>query len=482
MSIDGYGEADWRRLHADGDGDERSPFARDYDRLIYTPEFRRLQGKTQVVTAGEAGFFRTRLTHTVEVAQVARRLAESVNRRAQAAREAARTPQHIADWREVAELPGTQQKIDPDLVEAAATLHDLGHPPFAHVGEMTLSRAVDKAAAHWQLDDGDGFDGNAQSFRLAVKVLSHHGEGRGLQLTVATLDASLKYPWSRSDPGRLDSRKWSVGATEVDELADIRSEAPAALRRVCTLEAGVMDWADDVAYSVHDLEDWYRAGYMPLARLATDRAEQDRIASIIAARMRSDEEADDVRAGLAARIREEVLTAADGPFEEFRAQHRDGHPIFDATSGAARRAVRRLRGNVFDDATSRWTVTRRAEAPPGTLRRYAFAFELDEPVRFKVDVLKELLRCYVIADARLATQQSGHTAVMRRLFRVHERAARKGDLRLFPADRRSQLESGMPPLGRLRSVVDHIASLTDVEALRLHERLRTGGGRLHDYA
>ncbi|HST38404.1 MAG TPA: dNTP triphosphohydrolase [Conexibacter sp.] len=481
-AVDGYSPHETRRLHRDEEetDDPRSPFARDYDRLLYTPELRRLQGKTQVVAAGEAGFFRTRLTHTLEVAQVARRLAECINRRASGCRDAAGVLQWIDDPAAVKALPAEQQKVDPDLVESAALLHDLGHPPFAHVGESALSAAVGAASERHGIENSGLFDGNAQSFRLAVKTLSHHGEARGLQLTYATLDASAKYPWTVGDPAAPSRSKWSVNPTEWGDLLEIRCDIPEPLRYEQTLEAGIMDWADDVAYSVHDLDDWNRAGYMPLARLANDDGEQERVARAVAPRLASryGKDLDE----LAERIRREIFALEDGPFEEFRRQREARQPIFDPTSGAARRAVRRLRGSVFDDAMTRFAIVRRDHATADAPRRIIFRFAPDPDVCFKVDVLKTLLRHYVIDDARLATQQHGHRAVITQLFEVHERAVCDGQLRLFPADLRRHLEGETDPRERLRSVVDHVARLTDQEALRLHERLRTGGGRLHDYA
>jgi dGTPase len=478
-SVDGYGEADWSRLNGEDRPDDRSPFARDYDRLVYTAEFRRLQGKTQVAAAGEADFFRTRLTHTIEVAQVARRLAESINRRADCWRTAARTPPYVDDPLTVIRLPPEQQKIDPDLVEAAAVLHDLGHPPFAHVGESALATAVDRAEGKWHLSDAGSFNGNAQSFRLAVKVMSHHGEGRGRQLTRATLDASLKYPWLPDDPGAPAGHHWSVNPTELHELANLRDALPRDVRYAQTIEAQVMDWADDVAYSVHDLEDWHRAGFMPLARLATDPAEQQRVVDHVVARWKPPNAGE--RDVLARRV-QALLDERSGPLQQFRLASQAREPVFDPTSGAARRATRRLRANVFDDAMTSFTLVARAESHPDVPRRYLFGFEPAEDVRFKVQVLKELLWLYVVDDARMATQQHGHRRVIERLFKVYERAARHGELRLFPLDRRRHLESETDPLERLRSVADFICDLTDADALALYERLRSGGLRLHDYA
>jgi dGTPase len=474
---DGYGEQDTRRLHDErSTGDERSPFARDLDRLIYTPAFRRLQAKTQVAPAGEAEFFRTRLTHTLEVAQVARRLTESVNRRAVAARDAAGTPQWIEEPDEVRLLPAAEQKLDPDLVEAAAVLHDLGHPPFAHVGEKALGDGVTKAGVEWQLPETGGFNGNAQSFRLVTRILSHHPPARGLQLTYAVLDAALKYPWIAGSRQAIEHHAWSVNPTESVEFEELRAGIPPELTGELTIEAQVMDWADDVAYSVHDLDDWNRAGYMPLARLAIDGNEQARFVEFVTSR-RPEEDSDELRRRVL-----DLLGDKYGPFAEFRVAYDAHDPIFDATSGAARRAIRRLRGNVFGDAMSRFTVRKRADPVLQVPRGYVFAFEPEEDVRFKVSVLKDLLWMYVIDDARMATQQHGHRRVITELFDIFQKAALADQLRLFPLDRRRYMEKPLEPIERLRSVVDYISNLTDADALRLHERLRSGGTGLHHYA
>lgn len=320
VAVDGYEADELVRLGGADREDPRSPFARDYDRLIYTAQFRRLQGKTQVVTAGEADFFRTRLTHTIEVAQVARRLAEALNRSAYAFRRQRGIEGFVASRRRVNELDAACQIVDPDLCEAAAILHDLGHPPFAHAGEMALNSALNAVAEQAGIDSVGGFEGNAQSFRLATSVLSHHGSQRGLQLTLATLDACLKYPWTAGTAGAPKPDKWSAYPTEDEALALVRARAPGELRFAASLEAQIMDWADDVAYSIHDLEDWYRAGYVPLPRLAELASEQDRFVEFVVARWQSRSDPRATNASeLSTRIRDEVLGPDfDNPLSAFR--------------------------------------------------------------------------------------------------------------------------------------------------------------------
>ena len=202
-------------------GDERSHFERDRSRIIHSAAFRRLQGKTQVFTAGEGDFFRTRLTHSLEVAQIAKGIA-------------------------------LRLRADPDLVEAAALMHDIGHPPFGHAGERVLKKAMAPYG---------GFEANAQNIRVVTLLETKSEQYCGLNLTRAVMDGQLKY--KTVFPGR--SGKFVYGS----DIQTVRW-ASATARAVATdldpdaqsFECQIMDWADDVAYAVHDLEDSVHAQFV----------------------------------------------------------------------------------------------------------------------------------------------------------------------------------------------------------------------------
>ena len=235
---DGYNEHDVARLVEEPVKESvRTAFARDRARVLHSAALRRLAAKTQVMVAGVSDFPRTRLTHTLEVAQIGREL-------------------------------GAALGCDPDLVEVAGLAHDLGHPPYGHNGETELNRIADRIG---------GFEGNAQSLRvltrLEAKVVDPAtGESVGLNLSRGSLDAACKYPWTR----REGTPKFGAYEDDLPVFTWLRDGAPG--ERTC-IEEQVMNWSDDVAYSVHDFEDAVHSG---IASLAVFGSPSERRALVVA--------------------------------------------------------------------------------------------------------------------------------------------------------------------------------------------------------
>jgi dGTPase len=465
------------------DGDPRSPFARDYDRLLFTPSFRRLQGKTQVVTPGEADFFRTRLTHTLEVAQGARRLAELLNRQADHARLSYDVgPGVTLSDEDVVELPADCQRIDPDLCEAVAVLHDLGHPPYGHLGEQALAEELREHTGAGKAVERDvSFNANAQSFRLAVRTLRHKSEVAGLQLTRAVLDGALKYPVVYDD----DVGRWSVEPSETADFQWVRADVPEHLKGEQTLEAQVVDLADDVAYVQHDLDDWYRAGYMPLAELAVNREMQRSLRDWVLAKWERRGRVPDEFTPADVRDAFHMLFEPEQPFGSFAVAVRQSSNVWDPRSTDAREAFQVMRSLLFDDVfdPKHVRIVERDGAQKAP-RRYRFALHVERDIRLRHDLLKELLWRYVVSDVRLATQQFGQRRAMRALTHDHVTAAISEDeesWNVFPLEDRDRLRNAADTEGRLRVAVDFISALTDAGAHERYARLGGAGAGLHSY-
>jgi len=426
-----------------GTGDTRSPFQRDRDRILFTAAFRRLAGVTQVVSSDEGQIFHNRMTHSLEVAQVGRRLCEKL----------------IKDQRYAAE----KLQIDQDVVEAACMAHDLGHPPFGHIAETLLDKlAVEKGLP-------DGFEGNPQTFRILTKLAFQSSNVTGLDLTRATLNAILKYPWLRGPEGKK-SRKWGAYASEEHEFKFARELSEKGDERQSP-EAEIMDWADDITYSVHDLEDFYQARLIPLHLLTVDKHERNRFFDGARKRLMNVED----------RSKPEVdsLTEAfDKLLDLFLT-----NPEYKATqeqTGDQWIQTSVLIGRYLADTKIREPIEGSEQS----------ALDIPEGFKREVRMLKELTWYYVINNPALATQQYGQRKLIRDLFMIyHEVADTERDWHVFSASTREQLAAlgnQTRPEERRRRVtrliVDLIAGMTEKHLVEMHRRLTgTSLGSALDY-
>jgi dGTPase len=411
-----------RRVHEnppEDEGDLRTRAQRDRDRLLYSSALRRLAEVTQVVSPGSGFVFHNRLTHTLQVAQVGRRLAERLIR---------------LQSKEVAASEG----LDPDVVEAACLAHDLGHPPFGHIAEEVLNEEAEPAG---------GFEGNAQSFRIVTKLAFRSQKYGGLDLSRATLAAILKYPRLRVE-GSAPSSKWGAYATERSEFDFARELLPDTSRR--SIEAALMDISDDITYSVHDMEDFYRAGRVPLNLLAQkDGSERKYFFDDVFERNKKKEK-------FVARRSE--LEAAFTDMVTVRFWLRESY----LGTREHRAALRGFTGQLIDRyirAVQLQVIGERVEV------------RIDQNLEDEIAMFKELTWTYIISAPDLATQQFGQKEIVRCLYRTFEKAALVGNLRLFPAFYRQRLEEDSGEIERKRICVDFIAGLTETQCGSLFRRL-----------
>jgi dGTPase len=407
-------------------GDERTPAQRDRDRLIYSSAFRRLAEVTQVVAANSGYVFHNRLTHSLQVSQVGRRLAEKL------VRDSAKL-----------DLPNENLELpNPDVVEAAALAHDLGHPPFGHVVEEKLN----------ELAEGfGGYEGNAQSFRILSKLAFHSPKYHGLNLTRATLAAVLKYPWLRhANPKKLT--KWGAYQSEKDDFEFARSSCSSGFEQ--TSEAFLMDWADDITYSVHDLEDFYRAGRIPLHLLSTTESrEREYFRESVFDR----HNAPDGNKDIIERIDEleeklrDLLISTFPPMQAYRGTETQRAGLRNFTGTLIHRYVN----------GTKWQ--------PEGQRTHPF---VSKEHRDEVLMLKELTWTYVIQDPALATQQIGQTHMIETLYKVYRDASELPKRRkIFPAYYQERLEHANDENERLRTCIDLIAGMTETQVQRIYARI-----------
>jgi dGTPase len=450
-------------------GDQRSAFERDRDRILYSREFRRLKDVTQVARVGETYLHHDRLTHSLKVSQVGCRLA-----------------QRLVEVYEDDDRFDIRSHLNRDAVEAACLAHDIGHPPFGHEAEQVLDERVRHYTGPDEEDeessDGEdgttdtnaeadtaanddrppvwGFEGNAQSFRIMARLASHRRTDAGLDLTRATLNALLKYPWERDAEGvgteKDTDEKWGFYPTESAFFEFARAGMGADKRHRQTLEAQIMDYADDITYAIHDMDDFYRDGFLPLDQLLRETAQL----------LPDDpDELDPTNV-------EEIIKDADAPSEHTELKKFASYIERESDTGATEKTVLRLFVELLtsqvmsgrlerDDLNPEYSAevsprtnyeilstpyegTSREQDALNSLTSFMVEFftealeatpserneinveprsdgeglELEVTDKFEryVSVLTNLTVYYVITDSTLMAQQHGHQEIIRRLF------------------------------------------------------------------
>ena len=381
----------------------RTEFMRDRARVIHSAALRRLAAKTQVAVPWENDFQRTRLSHSLECAQIGRELGESLG-------------------------------ADPDLQDTACLAHDLGHPPFGHNGEEALAELAKEYG---------GFEGNAQSFRLLVrleaKTVDASGKSVGLNLTRASLDAATKYPWPRSQ----NPRKFGVYDDDMEIFTWMREGAP--VDKKC-IEAQIMDWSDDCAYSVHDLEDAIFVGQISVKNFENDMADIYRVMTNDYASDASEAEAVDAHKRLS------QLSAWP---QYFDGTHRSLARLKDSTSQligrfvlAAELETRKIHGD-------------------GPLSRYGANLEIPRDQIIEVDFLKAIAGHYLINAAHSQDRYAKQQIIIAEIVQMlRDCAPRELDSIFLKAWDEAGDESA-----RMRVVIDQVAALTDPGAYALHAHL-----------
>jgi dGTPase len=400
--------------HKRPDSDERSPFQLDRDRVVFAYPFRALQSKTQVFQTGEYDFYRTRLTHSLEVARIGRSLCETLGR------------------------AHSEAALDPDLVEAVCLAHDLGHPPFGHIGERKLNELM---------ADYGGFEGNAQTARILTHLIYRRRDGqpRGMTPTRAFLDGILKYKKLRREcpePAPANHFLYDGQARLRAFVHDGELDPEAGAAR--SLECQVMDWADDTAYSLHDIMDGIEAGFLTLERLGNWRERTQ-------ARAGPDKcqrplEADELARldKLEALIREDAVV-----------------PAFSAKIGAFIRAAR---------------LEPREHPLAARSARYRWRLAVDTEVARECNLYQRIALELIFESAGIQQTEFKGGFILGRLFEalaehyLHDDNAHR--LRLLPASDTAYLRAADGDLPeRARRLCDVLALLTDRMAIRTYRRL-----------
>ena len=410
-----YNGFDTERLSGwKSEGDFRTPFQMDRDRVLHTPAFRKLQSKTQVFWSGEYDFYRTRLTHSLEVAQIGRA---------------------ICHWlKSSSELLGGDYYIDPELVEVICLSHDLGHPPFGHAGERSLN---------FLMKDYGGFEGNAQTLRLLTERI-FSVKRSGMDPTRAFLDGVLKYKslWSElCKDGDVPKNHfiydkqskyldWAMGERDFP----IELTPGKARDGFKSIECQVMDWADDTAYSLNDLADSVRAGFLSIPRI------------------------------------EQWAEEAGEPCGE-------GSPLGDLIKAIQGNRVEPFAGKRIGKYIQSARLSEDANFMSAVTNRYRYRLYVDEEIQKESEVFKKLAFEVVFLSPELKQLEHKGNYMLERLWAVLRKRYIEGgtiggqDFQILPREDAEEIEQQEDVNARARLVCDFLAGLTDGSAARLYKRL-----------
>lgn len=354
--------------------------------------------------------------------------------------------------------------LNPYVVEAASYAHDMGHPPFGHAIEDELDTILTQCTEDWNRTIG--YEGNAQAFRIVTNLASHDQPSGGLDLTRATLNAMQKYPWSREE----NDDKWGYYPAESDVFDFARGETSADRDPSRVLEAQIMDYADDLTYAVHDVDDFYRAGLIPLDQLfreATDRVSSRDELDAFEQYLDDESDIDPNRIDIAKLFR----NLSDG-FHGF------DETLFTPFKGTD---SERVALNSYDSALiSRYMEAGLPRAQHVKLEQSKCDTEVnldvDKVYRIQIEVLKLLTEYYVITNPSLMAQQRGLRRIARELFEsLHNEAGPDSMPRsAVPSPYRERLKTvhaGQGPPSSERIIADMIAAMTEQQAVALHKRM-----------
>lgn len=416
MGNEFYGHFDTERISGKPDNNDfRTPFQIDRDRVLHTPTFRRLQNKTQVFWSGEYDFYRTRLTHSLEVAQIGKSICAWLLRM---------EGSHLSD----------SFHIDTDLIDAICLSHDLGHPPFGHAGERTLNHLM---ARH------GGFEGNAQTLRLLTERI-FSAKHTGMDPTRAFLDGILKYKslWCELASGGMPPKNhfiydaqnpfldWALGGKHFPlELTPGKSRDG-----LKSIECQIMDWADDTAYSLNDLSDSIRAGFLHVEKI-------------------------------------EAWASSNGV----------GHGA-DTSIGELIQAIRKRRVDPFiGKRIGRYIRSTHLEQDSnflsGLSNRYNYRLAIDPETKSESQLFKRLAYDVVFLSPQLKQLEHKGSRMLRQLWELLETRYILGgtidgqDFQLLPPETVSEIEASPDAANRARLVCDYLAGMTDGYAARTYKRL-----------